>query len=120
MNKQVKIKVWHLVAILAFVFIAAGIGGQGIGANLVKDEIEKKEAEVDSLQAANEDLQEIIDSSLKDTQEDKQEIKTFENEYRYERSLRLRLQRENAALRDAVFSYSELDSIADYYWFKRD
>ena len=119
MNKQVKIKVWHLVAILAFVFIAAGIGGQGIGANLVKDEIEKKESEVDSLQAANADLQEIIDSSLKDTQEDKQEIKTFENEYRYERLLRLRLQRENAALRDAVFSYSELDSLAEHYRFKK-
>ncbi len=120
MDKQVKIKVWHLVAILLLVLFVAGISGQGIGAKLIKDEIQKKEAEVDSLQAANADLQQIIDSSLRETQEDKQEIKTFENEYRYERSLRLRLQRENAALRDAVFSYSELDSIADNYWFERN
>lgn len=120
MDRQVKIKVWHLVAVLILVFFIAGISGQSIGAKIARENIKEQESIIDSLKVENKRLSDVIKATEDATANDKEEIKTFENEYRYERSLRLRLQMENAALRDAVFSYSELDSIADNYWFKRN
>lgn len=120
MNKLIKIKVWHLLSVLFLVFLFSGIAGQGVGARLAKENIKKQESIIESLTNDNEYLQELIDENINETSNNKQQIKTFENEYRREKNLRIRLQSENAALRDAIFSYSQLDSIADHYRFERD
>jgi hypothetical protein len=119
MDRQVKIKVWHLLVVLALVFFAAGIGGESIGADLAQDEIDRQKQIIKYLELDNERLQKVIEATEDATANDKQEIKTLENEYRYERSLRLRLQRENTSLKDSIFGYSRLDSLAEYYRFEK-
>ena len=119
MDRQVKIKVWHLVAVLILVFFIAGISGQSIGAKIARENIKEQESIIDSLKVENKRLSDVIKATEDATANDKEEIKTFENEYRYERSLRLRLQRENTSLKDSIFGYSRLDSLAEHYRFEK-
>jgi chromosome segregation ATPase len=118
MDRQVKIKVWHLLLALAIVFFAAGIGGESIGAKQIQKEVEKLKFKADSLQSDNLLLKEELNALNRRIGALKSKENNYYDEYIREYRKRIGLQKQNDALLDSIFGYKHLDSLAESYKFK--